>query len=238
MGDLNTKKVYIIHGWTYSTDGWKECIYGLREKGIDVVTLNVPGLTKSSDEVWTLDKYVEWLSEKLQNEEKVVLIGHSNGGRISISFSEKYPEKVSKLILIDSAGIVHNELPLRIKRKLFGALAKAGKVFKKVPFLRKVFYKLIGARDYGRANPNMRETMKNLISVDLTPSLKKLNLPTLIIWGKKDEMTPLSDAYVMNKEISGSKLVLIEEAKHSPHKTHPKEVSEEISSWLAKNDAL
>ena len=55
----------------------------------------------------TLEEYVEWLRSKLADERDVVLIGHSNGGRIAIAFADRYPEKISKLILIDSAGIVH-----------------------------------------------------------------------------------------------------------------------------------
>jgi pimeloyl-ACP methyl ester carboxylesterase len=43
-----------------------------------------------------------------------VLLGHSNGGRIALAFAEKYPDKVKQLVLIDSAGIYHNEFSIRL----------------------------------------------------------------------------------------------------------------------------
>jgi pimeloyl-ACP methyl ester carboxylesterase len=107
------------------------------------------------------------------------------------------------------------------------------KVFATAPLVRKVFYKLINAKDYERAPLNMRETMKNLITVDLAPKLHEIKIPTLIIWGKKDAETPVSDAKLMHSKIADSKLVIIEDTGHSPHKTHPAKVAEEIAGFLS-----
>ncbi len=226
------KKIYIIHGWTYTIVGWDLAVIELKNLGFEPIMLRVPGLTETSNKVWTLPEYVEWLEEKLRGEKDVVLVGHSNGGRIAIAALAKNPALIQKLILIDSAGIVHNEFPLRVKRAVFGALARAGKVVSDSATLRKVYYRIIGATDYGRASENMRETMKNLISIDLTNELSKIKIPTLMIWGRGDTTTPLSDAHVMHENIRDSKLVVIEDAKHSPQVTHPKEVVEEITKWL------
>ncbi|MDD5069005.1 MAG: alpha/beta hydrolase [Candidatus Pacebacteria bacterium] len=224
-------KIHIIHGWTYTLEAWEPCLAELRAKGFEPVMLRVPGLTEKSEKVWTLPEYVTWLEKVLQNESNVILLGHSNGGRIAIAAFAKNPTLIQKLILLDSAGVVHNEFPLRAKRAVFGSLAQVGKIFLDFPFVRKVFYKIIGAHDYGRAPENMRETMKNLISRDLTPELSKISIPTLIIWGKEDKITPLSDAYLMQKNIKDSKLVVVDGANHSPHATHPKIVAEEIAKF-------
>jgi pimeloyl-ACP methyl ester carboxylesterase len=74
--------------------------------------------------------------------------------------------------------------------------------------------------------------MKNLITVDLKKQLKNIKIGTLIIWGKKDKATPLSDAYIMQKEIAGSKLVVINNASHSPHMTHPQDVANAIERFV------
>src|SRR5258708_2716678 len=102
------KKIYIIHGWSYSTNRWQPTIKLLKEKGWNPIMLNVPGLTAESDTVWTLDQYVEWLKDQL-GDQKAILMGNSNGGRISLAFAAKYPQKLRYLILVDSAGIYHNE---------------------------------------------------------------------------------------------------------------------------------
>ncbi len=237
------KKIYIVHGWTYSVGAWDACVAGLKKAGFEPVMLNVPGLTEASDKVWTLDKYVEWLDsvlpaatlENSQNgepTEPITLVAHSNGGRIAIALAAQKPERISRLILVDAAGIVHNELPLRIKRVVFGTVAKVGKQFTSNPTARKIFYKLIGAKDYGRAPENMRATMKNLISVDLTNQLSRITSEVLILWGSRDTATPVSDGHLMQRLIPGSKLVVFEGIGHSPHKDVPERVVEEIQAWI------
>ena len=227
------KKIFIIHGWTYTLNAWDALQSSLKRLGVEPVILHVPGLSEPSTEVWTLDKYVSWLEQKLAGEQNITLLGHSNGGRIAIAFSAKNPSKVSKLILLDSAGIVHNEFGLRFKRVVFGGIARVGKkVVGSNSFLRKVFYKIIGARDYERAPKNMQETMKNLISVDLSNSLSTIFTPTLILWGENDKATPVSDARKMHDLIKNSKLVVIPDAGHSPHQSHTSKVAEEITRFL------
>ncbi len=236
MGNIETnimKKVFIIHGWTYTLSAWEECVKELKARHIEPVQLRVPGLTEESSAVWDLEKYVSWLHDKLQGEKDVVLVCHSNGGRIAIAYCTKYPKAVSKLILIDAAGIVHNELPLRMKRLIFGTVATLGKKAISSPLIRKAFYILIRAKDYERAPQNMRETIQNLITIDLTPKLKDITIPTLIIWGKQDSETPLSDAFLMKEHITDSELFVIEKTGHSPHKTHPDQVAEQIAHFVS-----
>ena len=54
MADL-----YIIHGWTYTVEPWKKTLAILRNNGISVKMLNVPGLTEESKKVFTIDDYVK-----------------------------------------------------------------------------------------------------------------------------------------------------------------------------------
>jgi pimeloyl-ACP methyl ester carboxylesterase len=200
--------------------------------------LHVPGLTADTEKSWTLDDYVSWLDAslpspaELHSGDELIVVGHSNGGRIALALAARKPERISRLVLIASAGVVHNEMPIRIRRAVFGAVAKVGKVFRSLPLVRKVFYKLIGATDYGNASPIMRETMKNLISVDLTTEFPKITAPTLLLWGANDKATPLADGERMHNAISGSKLVVFEGVGHSPHKDVPQRVAEEVSGWL------
>ncbi len=230
MEDL--KKIHIIHGWTYTLNGWDACQALLREKGFEPVMLRVPGLTEPSEKVWTLPEYVAWLEEKLAGEKEVILVGHSNGGRIAIAALAKSPALIEKLILIDAAGIRHAEFQLRFRQFVLGSIARLGKKLTQSPRARKIYYRIIGARDYGNAPENMRETMKNLIAIDLTEQLSEIKIPTLIIWGKQDTVTPLSDAHLMHKSIVNSKLVVIDRAHHSPHMSDPIRVVEEIKNWL------
>lgn len=228
------KKIFIIHGWTYTTDAWNACIDVLRTRDLEPVMLSVPGLMSASEDVWTLEKYVEWLRREIKDDFPVILIGHSNGGRIAIACAARYPEYVKHLVLIDAAGIVHHEFLLEAKRTMGKILAKIGRRMTTSRFVRKVFYRLIDARDYERATPAMRETMKNLIEYDATPELQKIVAPTLIIWGKHDDATPVSDAYTLHAGIRQSGVNVIPDAAHSPHATHPDTVGALIADWIVR----
>ena len=228
------KRVIILHGWTYSLEKWQAFLDLLKKKGIEPVMLKVPGLTSENDRVWEIKDYVNWLKEIVNKEkDKVVLIGHSNGGRISMNFALKYPEKVSKLILIDSAGIYHNELPLALKRVIFKILAKVGKKLTSFNILKSILYKLAGENDYKNASANMKQTMLNLLNSDKSLKPEAIQNPTLIFWGKEDKITPVSDGKTLNRLIKNSKLEIIENAKHSPQFTHPNQVAETITNNLA-----
>lgn len=229
MGTIT--KVFILHGWTYSIDKWRPFVNLLKQKGVEVNILKIPGLTEKLDTVWTLDDYVLWLKKIIdQEKDKVILIGHSNGGRISLNFAIKHPSKLAHLILIDSAGIYHDEFAIKIKRLVFGSVAKIGKKFSASQKLRNILYKIVGESDYKNATPVMKQTMINLIDSDkdLTKQLGKVATPTLIIWGGEDKIIPLSDGKLMNKLIKNSKLYIINNAKHSPQFTNPEEVSKII----------
>jgi pimeloyl-ACP methyl ester carboxylesterase len=228
------KKVFIVHGWTYTTTAWDECVKALNRRDTEAVILHVPGLTEPSDEIWDLEKYVSWLESKLPVGEKVNLVGHSNGGRIAIAFNARFPHRVNKLILIDAAGLPRNELIQKEKRAFFKILSIIGKPFAKISIIRKIFHKIAGASDYERAPTNMRETMKRLLAVDITPELLKISTPTLILWGDRDIATPPKDGDRMRDLIEDSKLFVIARAGHSPHQSHPETVSREIHDFISK----
>lgn len=230
MGAIS--KILILHGWAYSIEKWEPFTTSLQDNGFNVELLKIPGLTEKLDSVWNIDSYVEWLNRKIGKGEKVILIGHSNGGRILLAFAAKYPEKIKHLILIDSAGIYHDELPIRLKRFIFQSLAGVGKKFSKSDSLRKLLYKLARENDYEKAPPFVRQTMVNLINFDVTESLSKIKIPTLIIWGKEDKTTPLSDGQLIHKLIKGSKLHIIKTAKHSPQFTHVDEVTKVLTKEI------
>lgn len=223
------RKIFVLHGWAYSADKWGPFIKFMERRGTRPILLNVPGLTRKTTKAWTIDDYLKWLKEKLEKEkEPPILIGHSNGGRLAIAFASKYPEKLNYLVLIDSAGIYHNEFPLRLKRFIFKNIAGLGKKITSSEKLRNLLYKVAREGDYKNATLPMRQTMVNLISLDLTSCLSRTTTPTLIIWGKLDRTTLLSDGKLMHKLIKDSKLYVVDDAGHSPQFTHAEQVCKRI----------
>ena len=137
MADL-----YIIHGWTYTVEPWKNTLAMLRDNGISVKMLHVPGLTEKSDKVYTIDDYVKWADENIPD--GAVALGHSNGGRILLNLCADSPEKLKYLILLDAAGVYEPSARKRLVEKV----AKIGKPLKKVPIIDKAFHKITGSTDY------------------------------------------------------------------------------------------
>ena len=78
----------------------------------------------------------------------------------------------------------------------------------------------------------MKKTMSNLGSVDLGKVLDRITCPTLIMWGAKDVITPLKDGKLMAQGIRNSRLVIIPDARHSPHITHTSVVADLIAHEL------
>lgn len=217
-------KVFIIHGWTYNLDHWQEFCDQLRSQGIEPVQLHVPGLTAESNQAWDIAGYVDWLKQQLAGNEQPIVIGHSNGGRIALAFVNRYPGVIKQLILIDSAGIYHGDIVSKFKRGTFKVLAKVGKPLTHVPVAKKVFYKLIGAKDYYRAPENMKQTMRNMLAADRNLQLDKIDVPVQLIWGRGDKSTPLADAHKFEQSLPNAQLEIIDGAGHSPHSSHTDQV--------------
>ena len=223
------RKAFVLHGWTHTLDKWANFTKELESKGFEIEFLKVPGLTEKNDRIWDINDYVKWLGESLKSEKGgIILIGHSNGGRIALNFAIKHPEKISKLVLIDSAGIYHNDIFIRTKRSIFFILAKIGRKVMPLDGARKLLYFLTGENDYETANPIMKKTMINLIQSDKSLLIENVKVPTIIIWGENDKITPLSDAKAISKQIKNSKLYVIDGARHAPQFTHTKEVVNKI----------
>lgn len=225
-------KFFILHGWTYyAHETWKPLLALLDERDIRYEFLSIPGLTDGTNPVWTIDDYVKWLKEKV-GDERVILYGHSHGGRISLAFTAKYPQLVERLILEDSAGIPPRGWQ-KLKRDVFRKLSQAGHLFTNSETIRNLLYRIIRENDYRLATPEMKKTLASVVAADLRPVLGSIACPTLIVWGAKDATTPLYAGKIIHEGIRGSRLHIIPDARHSPHITHPKEVADLIQQEIA-----
>ncbi len=223
------KDLYIIHGWTYTVEPWEKTLELLKNKGVKVEMLNVPGLTTESKKIWTIDDYVAWANRNLPD--GAVALGHSNGGRILLNLCSKNPEKLKKLILLDSAGVYEKSF----KRDLMRKISKLGAPLKKSKFLTKVFHKLIDASDYSRAPENMKKTLSNMLDSDKSLNLEKVSTPALILWGEKDTVTPPRQAKLLNEKLKNSKLKLYKDWTHAPYISSPASLASAILTALKED---
>lgn len=220
------KKLYIIHGWTYSVEPWEKTLEILKKNKVDVKMLNVPGLTAPSKRVWTIDEYVNWADENIPDGS--VALGHSNGGRILLNLCSENPKKLSRLILLDSAGVYEKSR----KRDLLRVVSKLGAPLKRIPLLSKVFHKLIGASDYEHAPENMKKTLSNMLDSDKHLDLSKVTTETKILWGENDTVTPLRQARTLKERLSNASLKTFESWTHAPYISDPEGLADAILEAL------
>ena len=223
MADL-----YIIHGWTYTVEPWKKTIELLREKGLSVKMLRVPGLTEESKKEFTIADYMKWADSEIPD--GAIALGHSNGGRILLNLCAEKPEKLKYLILLDAAGIYEPSL----KKKLVEKAAKIGKPLKKIPLVDKAFHRITGSTDYSKAPENMKKTLVNMIESDKELDFSKVETKTFILWGKKDATTPPRQATEMYEKLPNAELKFYANWTHAPYISSPEELARALGTLLER----
>lgn len=220
--------LYIIHGWTYTVEPWKNTLAMLRDNGISVKMLHVPGLTEKSDKVFAIEDYVEWADKNIPD--GAIALGHSNGGRILLNLCAKNPEKLKYLILLDAAGVYEPSA----RKKFVEKVAKIGKPLRKVPIIDKAFHKITGSTDYSRAPENMKQTLANMLASDKDLDFSKVQTKTFILWGKKDTTTPPRQATAMYEKLPNAELKFYANWTHAPYISSPDELARALTTLIKR----
>ncbi len=220
-GDPKQPKVLLLHGWGASSKAFLPVISSLSQKYC-VYALDFPGFGDSEEpnENYDVLKYAELTKEFIEKLklESVTLIGHSFGGRVIMKLVGDLGVKPAKIVLVDSAGIK----PKRKASYYFKVYSyKLGKKMiqfflpkEKAQICIEKMQKNAGSEDYKQASPVMKKIFVQVVNEDLKYCLPKITVPTLLIWGEKDEDTPLKDAKIIEKLIPDCGLVVIKGAGH------------------------
>lgn len=209
------KDVLCLVGWGQDSQMFQPTADHLADR-FRVTVVDYPGFgqSESMHEAWDVDGYVQWLDAllKVLDVKDPIIIAHSFGARLAIKYQLTRP--VHKLILTGAAGI-------RPKRSLDTVLRiysfKVLKLIFKLPFLVKYqepLRKLFGSEDYKAISGVLRASFVKIVNEDLTPYLKHIEVPTLLIWGDQDDATPLWMGKKMEKEIKDAGLVIFENDGH------------------------
>lgn len=225
---MNKPAILILHGWNLSGKRYAELSGYFRNHGYRVYSPDFPGFGTNStiDHPLTLCDYTRFIASFLETNKikSAVFICHSFGGRVGIRFTAHNPKKVQLLILTGVPGYPpHNGIKVRLFY-IFSKLLRET-VFTLLPgrltdVIRKSVYRIAGSYDYYKATGNLKETLRNVISEDLSVYMRKLSVPTVLVWGKAEKTVPIHVARKMQDTISGSRLVLVPGAGHSLPYSH------------------
>jgi pimeloyl-ACP methyl ester carboxylesterase len=245
------KTLIILHGWQSSAKRWEKVKEIIEENGIRVICPNIPGFKNGNEleKPWNLDNYIDWFSDfviqsKLEYpdiEDGFYLLGHSFGGRMTIKIASKKIFKLNGIILVSAAGIKRNQT---IHSEIMGLAAKLIRAFNvgdspisrnTYNFLRIFFYRyIIRKTDYLNAKGTLNDTIKNILAEDLKEVLCDISEPTKIIWGDKDRITPLRDAYLMKERIKNSHIDILKGIRHTPYLECPEKLANLIVKFINK----
>jgi pimeloyl-ACP methyl ester carboxylesterase len=228
--------VLVLHGWGASIETVFPIVAGLERVGT-VYALDLPGFGQSAPppQPWGVEEYQAFVASFMDvlGIERASIVGHSNGGRIAIGIASTEPRRVTKLVLVNSAGI-RPKRTLRWYRRV--AMAKLGKYAARLlggpgERLRALLIRRAGSTDYLAAGA-MRPTLVRLVNSDLREHLPRIAVPTLLIWGADDTDTPLSAARLMEKLIPDAGLVVFEGAGHYSYLDQSSRFATVVSHFL------
>lgn len=219
--------VVLFHGWGANKELFQPLINTLAVQ-YRVAAPDTPGFGQSQEpeQPWSLADYCEFCRAFIEQvsepeDTEVILMGHSHGGRTLIRMVGSgmlHRKVVRKLVLIDSAGIVHEKTPQQLRRI---RRYKRGKKFLSLPPVKALFPHALerfqsksGSADYRAASPVMRQSMVKVVNEDVREYLPRIEAETLLVWGDQDQDTPLSDGQLMEQLIPGSGLAVLAGAGH------------------------
>ncbi|MCQ2521820.1 MAG: alpha/beta hydrolase [Lachnospiraceae bacterium] len=215
--------VVILEGWGTSIPVYDSIAKVLAAK-YRVLLFDLPGFGESDEpkSAWSVDDYVDFLLHFLKElgVHKVILLGHSYGGRMIIKLAARGQEEVeiSRIVLVDSAGVMPKKtLWKRIKQaryKFYKKLAGTRIAQKICPELIADWKSRQGSADYRNASPIMKGCLVKAVNEDLTALFPKVTKDVLLIWGDKDTATPLSDAQLMESKMPSAGLAVVEGTGH------------------------
>jgi len=227
--------VLFIHGagggqytWSYQK--------GYFEKEFNPIIIELPGHGESGGEGETeIEKYADHVYGFLKalNLTRVFLIGHSMGGAIVQTMALRYPEVIEGIVLVGTGA------RLRVlKTILEGIQTHFREIVPKIneyAFSRRANKDLIEKGIDGMLQCRPEVLYGDFLACDrfdVMKELEKINLPTLIVCGDEDELTPVKYSQFLHDRIKGSKLEIISGAGHMVMMESPSLFNDKIKEFL------
>lgn len=234
--------VVMLQGWG-TTYGIYNSIAQTLSPKCRVLLFNLPGFGESDEprEAWAVSDYADFFVKFMKelDVKEATLMGHSYGGRVIIKLANRdnLPFSIKRIVLIDSAGILHKKsFKQKYKIRKYKILKKVVEwsiAYKICPELIDEWKSHQGSADYRNATPIMRQCLVKAVNEDLTELLPNIKQEVLLIWGENDTATPLSDGKKMDELIPDSGLAVIKNAGHFCFVEQPAIFTSIIKSYFA-----
>ncbi|WP_018478801.1 alpha/beta fold hydrolase [Pontibacter roseus] len=263
-GDKGGEVLLFLHGFPEFWYGWRMQLSFFAEKGYHVVAPDQRGYNRSSKpsgvKAYTLEKLTADIVALIGQlgKEKVVLVGHDWGGAVAWALAIHFPHLLHKLVILNMPhpGVMLKHLrqnPQQMLRSWYAAAFQIPVLPEQA--LQALDYKLLKQVLTGTAQPHtfteedlaayreawrQADALKSMLHwyrafkhTQLHLS-KGVEVPTLLIWGKKDTALGAEMAEPSIAKCPNGKLVFLEEATHWLHHEQPEKVNQAILSFLSE----
>ena len=249
---LNDKPpIILIHGFLASSYSFTKVI-PLIAKDFSVLAFDLPGFGKSDKSTsfhYSFKGYSN-LVVKIMDHFKMnqaYLAGHSMGGQVSLYTAKNYPERVLKLILLNSSGYMKKPVAKLVTASylpFFPVFAK--RYLKRIGVektLQSVLYddslinqEMINAYERPLLARDFYKSLTRLVrhrEGDLpAEEVRKIKTPALLLWGKQDRITPLKVGKQLAKDLPNATLKVFDETGHLITEERPKEITQEMKEFI------
>ena len=224
--------IVLLHGLGDSAETWARMMPRLaRERRVIAPDLAGFGRTPAPREGMRLSVLVRYLAGLLDSlgVERAILVGNSLGGAVAIRYAADNPDRVERLFLLNSAGLLNGVPPelepktreeaRELARMSFGPEARMPNFF------------LDDLVRWAR-NPAHQAYLHSDEPTDVRGDLGRIRAPTTIIWGEQDRLVPPEHGTALRDGIPGSELIVLPGVAHVPQIQAPEGVLQIMSERL------
>jgi pimeloyl-ACP methyl ester carboxylesterase len=225
----------LLHGLFGALSNWEEVVNRFSSKlRVIIPMLPIYEMPIKEAGLEGLQKFVEDFVAmmKLDN---MIIMGNSLGGHVGLLYTLANPSKVSKLILTGSSGLFENAMggsyPRRgsydyIRERVSYTFYDPQVASKEL--IDEVFETTKSIPKAMRIVAIAKSAQRNNLANDLP----KISVPTLLVWGLNDTITPPMVAHEFNRLIPNSELQFIDRCSHAPMMEHPEKFNELVEDFL------
>jgi pimeloyl-ACP methyl ester carboxylesterase len=232
--------IIILHGLMGGLSNFDGVINYFPEKGYKVIIPELPLYTLPLLKT-NVRNFAKFLKEFIIHKkfDKTILLGNSLGGHIGLLYTKYYPENVQALVITGSSGLYESSMgesyPKRGDREYIRT--KTENVF----YDPSVATPALVDDVYDTVNDRTRlirtiSIAKSAIRHNMGNDLPEINIPTCIIWGKNDTVTPPEVANEFHSKLPDSDLFWIDKCGHAAMMEHPLEFNDIMLTWLQQRN--
>ena len=239
--------VVLLHGYPFNRTLWAEQVSAL-SNSFRVITPDLRGLGESdaTPGAATMNRMAQDVAALLDHLEisRVVIGGLSMGGYVALAFYKQFPSRVRALVLADTRAQADTEEGKQtrfqqaekalaegmagIADSMLPKLLTPETVSKRPEVVKRVRDMMLKTKPEGAAGALLGMAERD----DQTQLLAQITCPALILVGREDPITPVPDSEKMNREIAGSRLVVIENAAHVSNLERTEQFNDELVRFL------